>query len=50
MTFYILHTLTISSFFLQNENSAKEVLNNFNNMSQFSGLKISKSNCEGLES
>ena len=35
MTFYILHTLTIP-----------EVLNNFNIMSLFSGLKINKSKCE----
>ena len=46
MIFYILHTLTIPRFFLQNEKSATEVLNNFNIMSQFSGLKINKSKCE----
>ena len=33
-------------FFLQNEKSATEVLNNFNITSQFSGLKINKSKCE----
>ena len=32
-------------FFLQNKKSATEV-NNFNSMSQFSGLKINKSKCE----
>ena len=31
---------------LQNEKSATEILNNFNIMSQFSGLKINKSKCE----
>ena len=35
-----------TTFFLQNEKSAIEVLNNFNIMSQFSGLKINKSKCE----
>ena len=35
-----------TTFFLQNEKSATEVLNNFNIMSQFSGLKINKSKCE----
>ena len=32
--------------FLQNEKSATKVLNNFNIMSQFSGLIINKSKCE----
>ena len=32
--------------FLQNKKSATEVLNNFNVMSQFVGLKISKLKCE----
>ena len=45
MIFYTLRTLTIPPF-LQNEKSATEVLNNFNIMSQFSGLKINKSKCE----
>ena len=45
MIFYILHTLTIP-LFLQNERSATEVLNNFNFMSPFSGLKINKSKYE----
>ena len=45
MTSYMLHTLAIPPF-LQNEKSATEVLNNFNFMSQFSGLKINKSKCE----
>ena len=35
-----------TTFFLQNKKSATEVLNNFNIMSQFSGLKINKSKCE----
>ena len=35
-----------TTFFLQNENPETEVLNNFNVMSQFSGLKINKSKCE----
>ena len=35
-----------TTLFLQNEKSSAEVLNNFNIMSQFSGLKISKSKCE----
>ena len=40
-----------TTFFLQNENSATEVLNNFDIMFQFSGLKINKSKCEvaGIE-
>ena len=45
MTFYILHTQTIPPF-LQNEKFATEVLNNFNIISQFSGLKINKSKFE----
>ena len=36
--------LKIQPFFLQNEKYVTEVLNNFNIMSQFSGLKINKSN------
>ena len=36
----------IPPFFLQNEISAKEFLNNFNFMSKFSGLNINKSKCE----
>ena len=35
-----------TTFLLQNEKSTTEVLNNFNIMSQFSGLKINKSKCE----
>ena len=35
-----------TTFSLQNEKSATEILNNFNIMSQFSGLKINKSKCE----
>ena len=35
-----------TTFLLQNEKAATEVLNNFNIMSQFSGLKINKSKCE----
>ena len=35
-----------TTFFLQNAKSATEVLNNFNIMFQFSGLKINKSKCE----
>ena len=35
-----------TTFYLQNEKSSTEVLNNFNIMSQFSGLKINKSKCE----
>ena len=35
-----------TTFFLQNEKSATEVLSNFNIMSQFSSLKINKSKCE----
>ena len=38
-----------TTFFLQNEKSTTEVLNNFNIMSQFSGLKINKSKCEVAE-
>ena len=44
-TFYILHTLMIPAF-LQNGKLGMELLNNFNIMSQFSGLKINKSKCE----
>ena len=35
-----------TTFLLQNEKFTTEVLNNFNIMSQFSGLKINKSKCE----
>ena len=35
-----------TTFILQNEKSATEVLNNFNIMFAFSGLKINKSKCE----
>ena len=35
-----------TTFFLQNEKSATEVLNNFDIMSQFSGLKVNKSKCK----
>ena len=35
-----------TTFSLQNEKSATGDLNNFNIMSQFSGLKITKSKCE----
>ena len=44
-TFYVLHTLMIPAF-LQNGKLGMELLNNFNIMSQFSGLKINKSKCE----
>ena len=35
-----------TTLFLQNEKSATEVLNSFNTMFQFSGLKINKLKCE----
>ena len=38
-----------TTFSLQNEKSATEVLNNFNIMSQFFGLRINKSKCEVAE-
>ena len=44
-----LYTLTIPPFFLQNEKSATEVLNNLKVMPQLSSLKINKSKCELAE-
>ena len=45
MTFYILHTLTIPHIFTKLK-ICNKVLNKFNFMFQFYGLKINKSKCE----